>query len=204
VGWQWSGGNVRGCVAALCTFAPGWRCRQPGSPGTYDFEGPVPIPGPDGTVFTLAGLSQGWAAVPRGGSSVQCWCANAPGTYANESFACVAEACPYPARCVARGEPGNGTACVSGAEGVACARCSRRWYRFRDECRPCPSGVPSSMVLLAVLAGAFVIFVGPALAQLASPAATALLRNIVLFSPTLVMPAHSNDACYAPRVVNVS
>lgn len=170
-----------GCDGATCRFAQGWRCIQPGSPGVYDIEGPVPIPGPDGTVLTVDGIRQGWGAVPRGGQAVQCWCANGAGTYANESTGCVAEVCPYPSRCVVRGEPKNGTVCTEGSESVACTKCSRRFYKFRDECRRCPSGVPPGMVLLGVTVGVFVIYVGPSLSRFSSPQAVSLLRSTITY-----------------------
>jgi hypothetical protein len=129
------------------------------------------------------GVAQGWGEVPMHGSIV-CWCINAAGTYANESSRCIAEACPYAGRCVARFPElveANGTRCTDGSEGVACVTCSRRWYRFRDECRPCPVGVPVSVVLLAIGAGVFLIYLGPKLSKLASPQAVALLRSLVMY-----------------------
>jgi hypothetical protein len=169
-----------------CAFAPGWRCIQPGSPGRYEIEGPIPIPGPDGTRFTVDNVPQGWGEVPLA-QSITCWCANVAGTFANESFGCVAEPCPYRDRCLDRGEPNNGTVCIVGSEGTACAKCSRRWYRFRDECRPCPTGVPVSVILLGLFLGFFIIVLGPKLAQLSSPQAVALLRNLVMYMQYLAL-----------------
>ncbi len=37
----------------------------------------------------------------------------------------------------------------------------RSFYRYRDECRPCPTGVPVSVVLLSIGVGVFLLYVGP-------------------------------------------
>ncbi len=136
----------------VCTFVPGWACQQPGSPGLAEIEGPIPIPGAGGTQYVDAlGVPQGWGQVPQRGSFT-CWCVNAAGTFANESSGCVAEPCPYASRCVNRvaGVLNNGTSCAHGSEGLACISCVKRWYRYRDECRPCPEGIPISVVLLCI------------------------------------------------------
>jgi hypothetical protein len=167
-----------------CTFLAGWACQQPGSPGGYlpEIEGPRPIPGPGGTQFTDAlGVPQGWGEVPLE-RSFSCWCSNPAGTYANLSTGCAAEVCPYPNRCVdGSATRNNGTVCTTGAEGIACISCSKRYYRFRDECRKCPEGVPVSIVLLAIGVGVFLLFIGPRLSKLASPQAAALLRSFVMY-----------------------
>jgi hypothetical protein len=95
-----------------------------------------------------------------------CSCANGRGTFANESLACAPFACPFPDRCL-----GNGTTCVAGATGASCSLCAPRWYRFRDDCRPCPTGVPPGLVLLGILAGVFVMWIGPKLAKVTTPQA---------------------------------
>ena len=97
-----------------------------------------------------------------------CSCANLAGTFANESLGCTAAACPFPARCL-----GNGTTCVDGATGPACSLCAPRWYRFRDDCLPCPHNVPPGLVLLLVGAGVFVLWLGPKIASLTTPQARA-------------------------------
>jgi hypothetical protein len=98
-----------------------------------EVEGPILIPGPDGTQFAdELGVPQGWGQVPRR-ESMACWCANPAGTYANESTGCVAQPCPYPQRCVDRYAfaTQNGTSCVTGSQGLACAICSKRCVRAR-------------------------------------------------------------------------
>jgi hypothetical protein len=134
------------------------------------------------------GVPQGWAQVPRA-QHLFCWCTNGVGTFANESTGCTPEPCPYPPRCVDRldGVPNNGTTCVEGSTGLACVRCSRRWYRYRDDCLPCPIGVPKSVILLGVFAGVFLLYVGPALSRLASPQAVALLRSLVMYMQYLAL-----------------
>ncbi len=172
---------MQGCSSA-CQFLPGWKCQQPGSPGGdfADVEGPFAIPGPGGTTLTDAqGVPQGWGAVPAL-YNFSCWCANPAGTYANETLNCVAEPCPYPGRCVDRTVPNNGTACGIGSEGVACVRCSLQYYRYRDECRPCPKS-QYAVVLLGVGVGVFLLYVGPKLSKLTSPQAVALLRSLVMY-----------------------
>ena len=158
MGFQWGGGNITGCDQYTCLFLPGWRCQQPGSAGYVDeIEGPIPIPGEGGRQYVdpLTGVPQGWGEVPQR-SSFGCWCANAAGTFANQSTNCVAEQCPYPSRCLAdnpRLPYANGTSCILGSEGLACVLCSQRWFRSRDTCQPCPTGVPVGIVLLAIGVG---------------------------------------------------
>ena len=177
VGFEYGGLNssAPGCDAATCTGAkfsfvlvyppplpiailavrPNWACHQIGSPDLPAvtpalFPGEVAIPGPGQTFLLDAnGYPLFWGVAPAR-MNVSCRCANDAGTYANESVAdCAAAPCPYPARCVAVGKRNNGTACVGGSEGVGCAQCSVRWYRYGLECRPCPTGIPVTLVLLA-------------------------------------------------------
>ena len=103
-----------------------------------------------------------------------CSCANGVGTFANESMNCAPFPCPFPDRCL-----GNGTTCVDGATGPSCSLCSTRWYRWRDECRPCPDGVPPGIVLISVFAGIFVLWLGPKISKLTTPQAQAILKNLL-------------------------
>jgi hypothetical protein len=116
-------------------------------------------------------------------ATLACWCANAAGTFTNTSLDCVSAPCPFPGRCVDASPLArrNGTVCSRGAGGAACTVCSLRYYRYRDECRACPTGVPVSVILLAIGLCVFVLIVGPALSQLASPAAVALLRSLLTY-----------------------
>ena len=177
MGFQWQGAAVPGCDTATCAFRPGWACSQP------EDEGPIPIPGPGDSVFMQNGIAQGWGEVPYN-ATVRCWCANDAGTLANVSDDCVAQACPFPGRCVAawpQAPTANGTVCAAGADGPLCTVCITRWYKFRDECRPCPTGVPIALILLGIGVGVVVLVVGPMVAQLASPASIALLRSLVMY-----------------------
>ena len=168
MGWQWGGGNITGCDTNTCLFLPGWRCQQPGSPSYLpDEEGPIPIPGQGGVQYVdpVTGVPQGWGEVPRR-TTFGCWCANAVGTFANESTNCVAELCPYPSRCLANNPRlpyDNGTSCITGSEGLACVLCSKRWFRQRDTCQPCPTGIPVGVVLLAIGVGGASRLVQPSL-----------------------------------------
>ena len=103
-----------------------------------------------------------------------CGCANGAGTFANESLNCLPFPCPFPARCL-----GNGTTCVDGATGPSCSLCSKRWYRWRDECRPCPEGIPPGIVLISIFAGVFVLWLGPKISKLTTPQAQAILKNLL-------------------------
>jgi hypothetical protein len=143
-GRQWGGTSVSGCDDATCRFQAGWRCQQPGSPGLPEAGGTVPMPGPGGTQ----------TADTAGAVPLSCWCANPAGSWANTSTACAVAPCPYPERCVdaTPGVAHNGTVCARGSEGLACIRCSPRWYRSRDACLPCPAGVPAGVVLLSLFA----------------------------------------------------
>jgi hypothetical protein len=88
-------------------------------------------------VFMQNGIAQGWGQVPYN-ATVRCWCANDVGTLANVSDDCVAQACPFPGRCVAawpEAATANGTVCAAGADGPLCTVCITRWYKFRDEVR---------------------------------------------------------------------
>ena len=103
-----------------------------------------------------------------------CGCANGLGTFANESLNCLPFPCPFPDRCL-----GNGTTCVDGCTGPSCSLCSTRWYRWRDECRPCPEGIPPGLVLISVFAGIFVLWLGPKISKLTTPQAQAILKNLL-------------------------
>lgn len=52
-------------------------------------------------------------------------------------------------------------------------------------CRPCPTGVPISLVLLGVFLATFVVYLGPKLSKLTSPQALALLRSLVSYLQNL-------------------
>jgi len=117
-------------------------------------------------------FSVGWTCrqdplgvVPTSATLV-CSCANVAGTYANETLGCAPFACPFPARCL-----GNGTTCISGAVSTACSLCAKRYYRFNDDCRPCPNGIPIGLVLLLIGAGAFFLYIGPKIAKMTTPQA---------------------------------
>ena len=188
-GFEWGGTAITGCTAN-CSFALGWRCQQPGSPGyIQEIEGPIPIPGPDNTQYVDAlGVPQGWGEVPLR-TTFGCWCANVAGTYANTTRDCVPEACPYPIRCVARTLAFvNGTTCARGSEGTACITCSKRFYRLRDECVPCPTGIPVSVILLAIGLGVFLLYVGPKLSQVRRMRVSCMSVSCGGITP---LPAHS-------------
>lgn len=135
------------------------------------------------------GVVQGWGAVPYL-ASLSCWCANAAGTYAVPAAGCLPEPCPFPARCVDEAWTAsdvnpyvkrNGTKCITGAGGAACDVCAKRWFRYIDECRPCPTGVPIGVILLALLGGGFLLYVSSKLSKLTTPQAIALLRSLIMY-----------------------
>jgi hypothetical protein len=164
-----------------------------------DVEGNVTIPTADGTPLVVDGIVQGWGAVPYL-ARVTCWCANAQGTYAAPADGCAPTPCPFPERCVdAAWAPGNtnpfvkrnGTKCIDGAEGAACLLCSKRFYRYQDSCRACPTGVPVGVILLAILGGGFLLYVSSKLSKLTTPQAVALVR----VRGSAAAPASLHAAC---------
>ena len=143
-GWSIKGTNVTGCDPITCRFNQGWQCNQPSD-----------------------------AIVPLNARLV-CSCANAAGTYANESQGCVPTACPFEPRCL-----GNGTTCVKGTTGPLCTLCAPRHYRYRDDCRACPQGVPVGIVLIGIIVGLFALWLGPIISKLSTPQAQAIVKNII-------------------------
>jgi hypothetical protein len=135
-----------------CTLRPGWSCNQ----AQYAaLVGPYRLPGPDGTSLrsSTTGELLGFGAVPTL-ANVSCWCINAAGTFTSSALDCAPFACPFPARCVdATAAPRNGTACLLGSEGSSCAVCSKRFYRWRDDCRACPDNRGVVIALLVVVSG---------------------------------------------------
>ncbi len=59
--------------------------------------------------------------------------------------------------------------------------CAKRWYRYADECRECPKGVPVGVILLAVLGGGFLLYVSSMLSKFTTPQAVALLRSLIQY-----------------------
>ena len=132
----------------------GWACSQPGTGAYPAVTGPVRIPGPGGTFLSspATGALLGWGGVPLV-ANFSCWCANGAGTFATPALGCAALACPFPQRCVDAwpGAPGNGTACAPGSQDIGCAMCSARYYRYKDDCLPCPNNARQLIAFLAIL-----------------------------------------------------
>ena len=117
------------------------------------------------------------------GYNISCWCTAPLGSYASPLTNCFATPCPFPNRCVLENPalPNNGTTCTIGSTGAGCAKCSLRYYRYLNDCRPCPTGVNPAVVVLGVFLVVGLLYVGPKLAQLSSPQAVALLRSLVMY-----------------------
>ena len=185
--------NASGCDVSTCLARPGWVCIQPGAMGMPDRQGNVTIPGPDGQPLVKNGITQGWGAVPYY-TSVVCWCNNVAGTFTTPELDCVPQACPFPQRCIDHddGLPGNGTKCVEGSEGPGCLVCSKKWYRYNDDCVACPTGIPVGLILLAVIGGLGLLYVSSVVSQIATPQAIALLRSLVAYLQYLAMSMNLN------------
>ncbi len=172
-----------GCDAATCRFRPNWLCIQPGSSALLDrrlqtvpdLAGDVPIPGPDGNPL----IDVGWGAVPHL-ARVRCWCAIPAGTYSTPELDCAPFACPFPERCVDTSPfvTENGTTCAPGAQGTACDVCQKRWFRFRDSCKPCPENQSAVIIVVALFGLIVALRVMAIVAKVATPQALALLRSL--------------------------
>jgi hypothetical protein len=148
----------------------------------------------------------GWGGVSNGSyyDNLNCWCTTPEGSYSDAvAFDCAPQRCQFPQRCVqATSIARNGTACVTGSEGVGCNLCSLGYYRFRSECKECPKDKGKTIILL-VFFSAVVAYFGPTFAQLASPTVRTCLRNFLSHLQFLASALSINGLHWPPAFLRL-